>query len=376
EQALVLAGLQGNFQEMMLSQRGLGRAYHQLAQFDKAVDFAGRSLALSRQLGDADGEITALNDLGSSYFRQGQLESALEAYNQVLALQGSGSRGDTAGALSGALSNVGAVQAAGGDLTRATTTYERGLALVRQAGDRLGEAENLADLGLVQAKQGDYEGAIDFYLRALQANRPGGDLVQQSRILTRLGQVMLELGRLERAEAFLRHSGDIRDRLAAELNNGDTNKTVLLEEQYHTYRLLQKTLIASNQPEEALEVADRARSQSLVEYLVASDEDGGQNRKPLTVRQIRRLARSQKATLVMYSNLGDTQLLAWVVSPEGQVNLHTIDPSALGLSTEATTEKARFDASSAVGEAIALWANRVRDTTSDNARGETANLVP
>ncbi|MGD1936558.1 MAG: CHAT domain-containing protein [Cyanophyceae cyanobacterium] len=376
EQALVLAGLQGNFREMMLSQRGLGRAYHQLAQFDRAVDFARRSLTLSRQLGDKSAEIAALNDLGSSYFRQGQLEPALEAYNQVLALQGTGqgtgNRGDTAGALG----NVGAVQAASGDLAKAADTYERELTLVRQAGNRQKEAASLADLGLVQAKRENYEGAIDFYLRALQANRPVGDLVQKSRILTRLGQVMEELGRLEKAEAFLRHSGEIRDRLAAELNNGDTNKTVLLEEQYHTYRLLQKVLIARDRPEEALEIADRARSQSLVEYLVASDEDKGESRQPLTVRQMRRLAKDQKATLVMYSNLGDTQLLAWVVSPAGKITLHRIDPSQLGLSTATATAQARFDASNPIGEAIALWANQVRNDTGDESRSGISSVVP
>ncbi len=354
----------------------MGRAYQKLAQFDKAEDLAGRSLALSRQLGDKPAEIAALNDLGSSYFRQGQLEPALEAYDQVLALQSSGNRSGGSSAAAGALGNVGAVQAASGDLATATATYERGLTLVRQAGDRQGEATSLADLGLVQAKKGDYEGAIDFYLRALQANRPVGDSVQKSRILTRLGQVMEELGRLEKAEAFLRHSGDIRDRLSATLSNGDTNKTVLLEEQYHTYRLLQKVLIARDRPEEALEIADRARSQSLVEYLVASDEDKGQNRKPLTVRQMRRLARDQKATLVMYSNLGDTQLLAWVVSPAGEITLHRIDPSQLGLSTATATAQARFDASNPIGEAIALWANRVRNNSSDESRSIPSNLVP
>ncbi|MEM9770650.1 MAG: CHAT domain-containing tetratricopeptide repeat protein [Cyanobacteria bacterium P01_D01_bin.73] len=360
EEALLLAGLRGDFREMMLSQRGLGQAYQKLAQFDKAVDFAQRSLETSRQLGDREAEIAALNDLGSSYLRIQELDLALEAYNRALELQGGGDRGGSAGALG----NVGAVQAASGNLTRATAIYEEGLRLVRQVGDRRGEATSLADLGLVQAKAGDLEGAVDFYLRALQANRVAKDPVQKATILTRLGQVTFELGRLERSAAFLRHSGDIRDTLGAKLSNGDTNKTVLLEEQYHTYRLLQKVLIASDRPEEALEIADRARSQSLVEYLVESDDGAPQDRDPLTIRQIRRLARDQRATLVMYSNLGDTQLLAWVVSPEGEIALHSIDPSELGLSTSRATALARFDASNPVGEAIALWANRVRDNTS------------
>ena len=361
QEALVLAGLRGDQREMMLSLGGLGRAFQKLGQLETAGDWYRRALAISRRLGDRSVEIKVLNDLGSSYLRLGSLDQALATYEESLALQQSG--GSDRGGAASALGNVGTVQAAAGDFKQATTAYQQGLELVRQSGDRQGEAASLADLGLVQAKRGDYRGAIEFYLRALQINRQIGDRVQEATTLTRLGQVLLESKRLDEAESFLQRSADIRDVLRHELSNGDTNKTILLEEQYHTYRLLQQILVARDRPEAALEMADRARSQSLVDYLVESDAEEIQDQSPLSIAAIRQLARAEQATLVIYSNLTDTQLLAWVVSPQGTVTLHSINPSTLGLAASTVTDQARFDASSSLGEAIALWANDIRSTT-------------
>ena len=373
EEAVVVAGLRGNFREMMLSLTGLGRAYQKLAQFDKAVGLYRRSVEISRRLGDRQEEINALNGLGRSYLKQNDIDQALAAYQQALALEQAGA-GDRDGAAT-TLGNMGMVQAAGGDFKQAVETFETGLTLVQQSGDRQGQSESLADLGLVQAKRGDFDGAVEFYGRALWIARDIGDRVQEATVLTRLGQVKLEMGRLEEAESLLRRSGEMRDQLAAELSNGDTNKTVLLEEQYHTYRLLQQVLMARDRPEEALVVADRARSQSLVEYLVERDH-GASDPAPLDLPQIRQLARTEQATFVVYSNLSETQLLAWVVTPQGNVSTHVIDPAALGLPVAATTDHSRFDASNPLGEVMALWANDIRSSTMLPTAQTTGTVPP
>ena len=65
--------------------------------------------------------------------------------------------------------------------------YRTALAAARRAGDRLGEADTLAELGIVQRETGDYRAATASLGQALGLYGDAGDLPGQANILNQLG---------------------------------------------------------------------------------------------------------------------------------------------------------------------------------------------
>ncbi|MGB0563947.1 MAG: CHAT domain-containing protein, partial [Spirulinaceae cyanobacterium] len=119
------------------------------------------------------------------------------------------------------------------------------------------------------------------------------------------------------------------------------------EQQAHSYRLLQKVLVAQGKTEAALVVAEASRGQALVEQLVqqySATENQPRTAVPdLTLAQIRQTAREQNTTIVLYSLVGDevrvlgteanrpNQLFTWVVQPDGQIHFRSADLAASGI---------------------------------------------
>ncbi|MEM9244906.1 MAG: CHAT domain-containing protein, partial [Cyanobacteria bacterium P01_F01_bin.153] len=77
-----------------------------------------------------------------------------------------------------------------------------------------------------------------------------------------------------------------------------------------------------------LEVADRSRARSLIQFLTPSTDD--QPRDPLNIKQIKRLARDKNATLITYS-IVEKDLHIWVVSPNGDLNFAKANPEETGI---------------------------------------------
>ena len=76
-----------------------------------------------------------------------------------------------------------------GDYTNALASARAGLALARQVGDRLGEANVLAAIGDVQQFRKDMEGALASYGQALELYRQVGDRLGEARVLAAIGDV-------------------------------------------------------------------------------------------------------------------------------------------------------------------------------------------
>jgi len=61
----------------------LGSAYNGLGQHERAVEHLKRALAISREIGDRQGEATRLGSLGNAYRSLGQSERAIETATQL-----------------------------------------------------------------------------------------------------------------------------------------------------------------------------------------------------------------------------------------------------------------------------------------------------
>jgi transcriptional regulator with XRE-family HTH domain/tetratricopeptide (TPR) repeat protein len=76
---------------------------------------------------------------------------------------------------------------AGGHWEQSAALHRTAVAAARRAGDRLGEADTLAELGIVQRETGDYPAATASLARALALYGDAGDLTGQAYALNQLG---------------------------------------------------------------------------------------------------------------------------------------------------------------------------------------------
>jgi CHAT domain-containing protein len=130
------------------------------------------------------------------------------------------------------------------------------------------------------------------------------------------------------------------------------------ETQVKAYQALQRALIAQNQPESALEVAQRGRARAFVELLASRLSPASRQAiaiNPPSIEQIKQIARKQNATLVQYSIINEadkaSELYIWVIQPTGdvgfrQVNLKSLNTSVADLVTNSRESLGVRDCSS------------------------------
>ncbi|BBD70200.1 hypothetical protein NIES4072_65660 [Nostoc commune NIES-4072] len=104
-----------------------------------------------------------------------------------------------------------------------------------------------------------------------------------------------------------------------------------------SYQQLQKTLIAQNPNEAALEVSERGRTRALVDLLVKRLSPTDDLSVSPSIIKIKQVAKQQNATLVEYSiitdelNLGgkrqtqELELYIWAVKPTGEIIFRSVD---------------------------------------------------
>lgn len=290
------------------------------SQYSAALQSFQKALIIIREVGDRVSEGRILNNIGGAYQNQGQYPQALNSYQQALIIIRE--MGDRAGE-GATLNNIGGVYQNQGQYPQALDYYQQALTIVREVGDRVQEGATLNNIGLVYDNQGQYPQALDYYQQALVITREVGDRAGEGKTLNNIGAALLQTNQFAQASELLYAAIDVWESLrTAEMS--DAAKVAIFETQADTYKFLQQALIAQNQPHQALEAAERGRGRALVALL--SEQAAGnttlENTAP-SIDRIKQIARTQNATLVMYSQIytvaGDRVLYIWVVKPTGEI---------------------------------------------------------
>jgi CHAT domain-containing protein/Flp pilus assembly protein TadD len=317
---------------------GLGGAYFSLGDYAKAIEYYQQSLALTKGIKDRLGEGNALGGLGGAYFSLGDYAKAIEYYQQSLAIAREISDKDGEGNV---LGNLGIAYNALGDYAKAIEYYQQSLAIAREISDKDGEGHVLGNLGIAYNALGDYAKAIEYLQQDLAIAREIGDKDGEGIALNNLGLALLNSGNLSQAEKILSAGIEAREALRERLGNNDAYKVSIFEEQARTYRTLQQVLIAQNNPNAALEIAERGRARAFVELLARRNATLSNSANspiaPPTIEQLQQIAKEQNATLVEYSRITDnfkikgkeeaheSELYIWVISPTGEVTFRRSD---------------------------------------------------
>ena len=330
----------------------LGNAYEALGDYKNAIASYQQSLTIAQEVNDRIGEGAALGNLGAVYSNQGEYDQAIESYQQSLAI--AKAIGDRYGEGS-TLNNLGSAYQAQGDSAKAIEYYNQGLSIAREISDRKLEGEALGNLGIAYEDLGDYDKAIEHQQQSLSVAQAIGSRRLEALAHNNLGHALFGAGKLAEAEKRLRDAVKILESLRPGLD--DTEKVSIFDTQVLTYNLLQQILIAQNNSEAALEIAEQGRARAFVELLAErlSPEvalNPTVNSKPPNIEQIKQIARSQNATLVEYSIVPDeefkvqgklrgeaSELLIWVVQPTGNVEFRRVDLKFLRQQQGETTRR-------------------------------------
>lgn len=184
----------------------LGFVCFRAGQYEKALSYREKELAINRQIGDRRWEGNATRSIGDVYSNLGQHEQALTYFEKALAIYKELGDKKWEGH---ALANIGHEHTKLGHYQKAFSYYEKALALYRQNGNRKEEGFVLGQSCNLSLCLGKEEKALSYYGKALDIYREIDDKAGEGEIL-RLGFFMyVRLALYEEAIAYRKEASAI-----------------------------------------------------------------------------------------------------------------------------------------------------------------------
>jgi CHAT domain-containing protein len=318
----------------------LGNVDEALGDYETALEHYQQSLKLVQNTPNRLAESIALGNLGSLNASLGKYKLALQLLQQSLEI--ARSIGDQP-AQTSALINLGSAHHGLKDPEQAAQFYQQALVLAQATHDRVRESQAIGSLGIVAEYRRDFVSAIQLKQQSLTIAQSLHNPQLEGLALNNLGYTLRSAQKYDESEKVLRQALKLLD--AVRPNLSDTYKVSIFDTQIQTYNLLQQVLIAANQPEQALEISEQSRARAFAELLAQRQANKLESKltiQPINLDAIKRIAKTQQATLVEYSIVADhdfkfrgkqrgnaAELLIWVVQPTGQIHLRHVDLKAL-----------------------------------------------
>jgi tetratricopeptide (TPR) repeat protein len=170
-------------------QHQLGMVAYLRSDYEAALGWYWRSLAILEELGDRAGMAGSYHQLGMVAHQRGDYDAALDWYRRSLAIEEK--LGNRAG-IGTSYHQLGLVAQDRGDYEAALDWYRRTLAIDEELGDRAGMASSYHQLGMVAHQRGDYEAALDWYRRSLAIKEELGDRAGMARTTSQMGILLTE----------------------------------------------------------------------------------------------------------------------------------------------------------------------------------------
>lgn len=323
----------------------LGLAATRREHYDEAVDWDRAALQLSRSLGAQTSVARILVNLGWSYFELGNYEEALSLFQES---EGSFAQAGALAMQVTARSMTGLTYYYLRDYITAKEESKRALELARHLGDKSAITECLNSLSSIAIAEGQIDLAERYNLEAHQNALAGADRGGETSATLISGRIEEKHKLFQDAEQSLRRV--IGDRSAATATRweaearlakvyGEAGQAANAEREYkHSVETIQAArrsvgqdelrltflssaidfyddyidfLIQHGRFEDALQVADRTRSQTLAEGLASSTNAPVHPSLGLPPRQ---LAQRLHSTLLLYW-LGQDQSYLWAITP-------------------------------------------------------------
>jgi signal transduction histidine kinase len=199
-----------------------GRIYWNLTDYPRSLEIHLEELVLARQLGDPFLLARTHGGLGLTYQRYERDEDALHHFHLGLTEAARATDNRMRGSL---LNSLGNYHLTRGELERAVELYEEALTIRVASGNSRAIAETLTNLGLAADARGDHLSALDYLRRALvtfEALKYRRYIANTHR---RMGRVLRNAGRMEDSLANIAAA----ERYAATLESDDVLADILYE---------------------------------------------------------------------------------------------------------------------------------------------------
>ncbi|XP_049593440.1 tetratricopeptide repeat protein 28 isoform X2 [Syngnathus scovelli] len=284
----------------------LGALHGQMGNYERALSSLERGLGIARSAGDKSLEAEASDELGRVYQLMGDYETALQWHRRSLDMA------ERAGCLRGqtrASANLGVTYEALGDYQQALLLQEQHLSMAAQTSDLLSKSRAYGGLGRIHHALGNATQAVAYLREGLRLAERSAGREDEAEMRHRLGLSLWAAENLAEARRQLHRASLLFESIGRETLHGADRKHALLDLQTDTYQALQRVLVSLGHVEEALAVAERARTQTFAHLPVGSDR-----RAPVTVERILETVDSQKAT-VLYFSLARGFLHSWLLAP-------------------------------------------------------------
>jgi CHAT domain-containing protein/Tfp pilus assembly protein PilF len=254
----------------------IGAVYDSLGEMQKALEKFNEALPLERAVGDRVVEATTLNNIGQSYYSLGEMQKALEKYNESLSL--TRAVGDRRGEAV-TLTNIGRVYLSLGETQKALEKYNEALTLSREVGARRGEATTLNNIGRVYLSLGEMQKALDKFNEALSIRLAIGERREEAYTLLGIAQAEQKRGNLTQARRTIEQAVGLIESMRTDIASQELRSSYFASrhEFFESYidvlMQMHKQNPAAALDAVAFEVSERARARSLLELLKEARAD-------------------------------------------------------------------------------------------------------
>ncbi|HEX6187018.1 MAG TPA: CHAT domain-containing protein [Pyrinomonadaceae bacterium] len=203
EQSLSLYRQSGNRRREALVLAGIGIAYSQSGQFEKALDYHARALQLRRMLGLRELEAASLDQIGIVYFRLGDPQRALTHHLQSLPVTRSLRTTRDLAALFG---YIGADYYAMEQYAQALNYFTQALALAREKAISFRIIVTLRYVGFSHLKLGQTDKALAALNEALSHEQKSINHYERGNIFAGLGEAYYKRNMPTKAREYLKQA--------------------------------------------------------------------------------------------------------------------------------------------------------------------------
>jgi tetratricopeptide (TPR) repeat protein len=190
----------------------LGVIFYHSGELDKALEYYEEALKLEGELERKEGITKAYGNIGNVYIIRGELDKALEYYGKALKLNEELGRKK---GLAADLGDIGIVYQIKGELDKALEYYEKALKLDEELGRKEGLAADLGNIGNVYQIRGELDKALEYYEEALKLD---GELERKEGITKaygNIGNVYLIKGELDKALEYYEKALKLNEELGS-----------------------------------------------------------------------------------------------------------------------------------------------------------------
>lgn len=145
---------------------------HLMAEYEKVIEYGGRAIELSRQVGDKDETAVAYGNLGNAYRNLGNYVAALDNFIKALDyFELAGNKEKTAMALG----NIGTIYYNQKEAGKALEYYYKALAIDEGLGNKAGITRHLGNIATIFRDMRQTDKALETYNKALAISRETGN---------------------------------------------------------------------------------------------------------------------------------------------------------------------------------------------------------